>query len=327
MSPSVTSSTGTLSRKAFKNHREQPQTPSPQRITSLDLETGELKTVGHTISEPLLLSVGACWNDIVKMEYHHVQQIDMSSTVHQEHAVIYHCSPVPAAIEHGVNGHYSHRLLQPDDLTLFPKGTTTWARSPAEMEFLVLTINSTFIDRIAQELMPGSSVELNSLPAFQDAQLQYLLLTFKAELEAGCPGERLFGESLATALAVQLLKKYAATPGALHEYKSGLPKNKLKQAIAYINEHLGEDVSLEAISTEVGISQYYFARMFKQSMGMSPHKYVNQQRIERAKQLLKDSRAAISEIASQLGYVDQSHLNRHFRQLTGITPKVYRDKL
>jgi AraC family transcriptional regulator len=61
-------------------------------------------------------------------------------------------------------------------------------------------------------------------------------------------------------------------------------------------------------------------------MGIPPYKYVLQQRVERAKLLLRKSDKPLTEIAFECGFAHQSHLNRHFRKLTGITPKMYRDR-
>jgi AraC family transcriptional regulator len=74
------------------------------------------------------------------------------------------------------------------------------------------------------------------------------------------------------------------------------------------------------------MSKYYFIELFKQSMGMTPHQYVIQQRIKRAQDLLSDRTLAISEISLACGFANQSHFTRLFRTLTGMTPKAYRDQ-
>ncbi|MGC1394377.1 MAG: AraC family transcriptional regulator [Coleofasciculaceae cyanobacterium] len=84
------------------------------------------------------------------------------------------------------------------------------------------------------------------------------------------------------------------------------------------------ELSLETIASELNLSHYYFCSLFKQSIGISPWQYVIKQRVERAKQLLKNSEVAISEVALACGFANQSHLNKHFRKLTGIAPNCYR---
>jgi AraC family transcriptional regulator len=129
---------------------------------------------------------------------------------------------------------------------------------------------------------------------------------------------------MATALAAHLLRNYATRKHILKEYEDGLPKHKLKQALEYMNAHLSENVSLEVVSDELGISQFHFCRLFKQSTGVSPHAYLIQQRVERSKHLLKQKELTINEIAVCCGFANPSHFAKHFRKHTGISPKQFR---
>jgi AraC family transcriptional regulator len=111
----------------------------------------------------------------------------------------------------------------------------------------------------------------------------------------------------------------------------GLPRYKLHQVIRYIDEHLAESLSLETIAQQIGISQFYFCHLFKQSMGISPYQYLLQQRIERAKHLLLHHPLDIADIALAVGFSNQSHFTRRFKQVVGMTPKRFvnqeRDRL
>ena len=106
--------------------------------------------------------------------------------------------------------------------------------------------------------------------------------------------------------------------------QSGLPPSKLKKALSYIDSHLNQSLSLERLADEVGISAHYFARLFKLSTGKSVHQYVIHQRVERAKQLLKQSEQTIAEIAIDCGFANSSHLALHFKQIVGVLPKKFR---
>jgi AraC family transcriptional regulator len=105
----------------------------------------------------------------------------------------------------------------------------------------------------------------------------------------------------------------------------GLSKYKLQQIQEYIHAHLDRDIKLTELAALSGVSHYYFCRQFKRSLGISPYQYVLQQRVERAKQLLKFRDVAISEIALECGFANQSHFTKHFRKLTGITPNRFRE--
>ena len=74
------------------------------------------------------------------------------------------------------------------------------------------------------------------------------------------------------------------------------------------------------------MSPSYFSRLFKQSTGYAPHQYVIRCRVERAKKLLLQEKLTIADIAYSLGFAHQSHLNRHFKRLVGVTPKKFRQQ-
>lgn len=97
----------------------------------------------------------------------------------------------------------------------------------------------------------------------------------------------------------------------------------LKLVVDYINDYLDRELSLDELATIAQLSPYHFCRSFKGSTGLTPHQYVIRQRVERAKLLLKDGRMGIAEVAIACGFTHQSHLNRHFKRLTGVTPKNF----
>jgi len=125
-------------------------------------------------------------------------------------------------------------------------------------------------------------------------------------------------------LAVHLLRQYSAIKPRLTVYNGGLPQRQLIQILEYIDANLHEDIKLADLAQLLGMSQFHFSHLFKQAMGIAPYQYLLQQRIERAKQLLKKSDRSIIEIALVCGFNSHSHLSKQFRQITGMTPKAYR---
>jgi len=93
----------------------------------------------------------------------------------------------------------------------------------------------------------------------------------------------------------------------------------------FIEEHIGEKISLGALSSLAGLSPNHFARAFQQSVGMPPHRYLLRRRLEHVEQMLRDTQLPLSQIALAVGFSDQSHLARHFRRLTGMPPSVARE--
>ncbi|MCY1277000.1 HTH-type transcriptional activator RhaS [compost metagenome] len=91
-----------------------------------------------------------------------------------------------------------------------------------------------------------------------------------------------------------------------------------------LRERLAEPPSLEELAAAVSLSPFHFARTFRRATGMPPHAWLKQQRLDQARALLKAG-CAPSHVAAQLGYADQSHLTRQFKQAYGVAPGEYRN--
>ena len=92
--------------------------------------------------------------------------------------------------------------------------------------------------------------------------------------------------------------------------------------MAHVHDNLAENTSLEELRVHVGLSPFYFSRIFRQYTGLPPHAYRKQQRVQLAKQLLRND-VPIAQVAAESGFSDQSHLTRHFKQIVGVTPGQY----
>ncbi len=106
--------------------------------------------------------------------------------------------------------------------------------------------------------------------------------------------------------------------------RGGLAPSALRRVLDHIDAHLGENMSLEALASRTHLSAYHFARTFKQSVGVSPHRYVLEQRVSKAQELLSRTALPLSSIARTVGFSDQSHFSRCFRRLVGATPSDFR---
>jgi transcriptional regulator of acetoin/glycerol metabolism len=116
------------------------------------------------------------------------------------------------------------------------------------------------------------------------------------------------------------LAKMALAPQA----HGGLSPSAMRRVREYVDAHLGDSMDLATLAAVAGLSIHHFAREFKQSTGFTPHHYLTQKRVERAQEMLAHTALSLSEIAYAVGFSDQSHLARHFRQILGVTPGQFR---
>lgn len=130
--------------------------------------------------------------------------------------------------------------------------------------------------------------------------------------------------SATTLLLIHLLKHYAQYNWQLPRPRGGLAPFQLRRVLEYVEQHLDQPLLLRDLAEQVGLSEYHFSRMFRQSQGVAPHQYVLQQRVARAERLLRDTGLPLTEIALSCGFSSSSHLSNRFRQLKGVAPSRLR---
>ncbi|MEM6612758.1 MAG: AraC family transcriptional regulator [Cyanobacteria bacterium P01_C01_bin.72] len=168
-------------------------------------------------------------------------------------------------------------------------------------------------------------VKLQSQLRLRDPLIQQMALALKTELEIAGKDSKFYADSMATALGAHLLQRYGVKNSVVKEYRGGLAPYQLRVVIEYIQENLDRDLTLATIANLIGITPNYFASLFKQSMGISPYKYITQCRLETAKTLLRRRNLSIAAICYEVGFKNQSHFTRVFRQHFKITPRSYRN--
>ncbi len=163
---------------------------------------------------------------------------------------------------------------------------------------LFLTLDPVFISRVAEGLeLDADRIELIEQERSADPTLHHIAMALRAGVQSGAALDRMYGEGLSTALAAHLLREYgAAVLGPKRQY-GRLTRAKLVRAVEYVQDQLNADLTVSGIAQAVGMSPYYFARLFRESTGQSPHQYVVEARVRKAKELLTTGKFTISEAA------------------------------
>lgn len=243
-----------------------------------------------------------------------------------EHVICLSLAPRPVRLLQIQDGKTYSGLYGKGDFCITPAEVPIFARWESDDRLLQIRIPSRFIEQVALEDLAMNPAQLEIVPEFRsrDAQLEAIAMLLLSEMKQESLGSRLYIESLVNVLSVHLLRKYAAAKPYLPAYEGGLPQHQLRQVLDYINNHLDRDIKLVDLAALLGMSQFHFSHLFKQSIGTAPYQYLLQQRIERAKQLLKQTDRSITDIALASGFNSHSHLSKQFRQFTSTTPKAYR---
>jgi len=216
--------------------------------------------------------------------------------------------------------------LHRGDLLLIPAGVPFSGACEITDEVLAFTIEPAFLERLSLAADYPHAIELISTFKHRDPHIEGIAQSIQREIQTASWGNRLYLDSLANLLAIHLLRNYTSQPLRRSKPELGLGELALNQVLDYINAHFEQEIQIADLAQVTNFNPCYFASLFKRSMGISPWQYIVQQRVERAKKLLKQQNHSISEIAVQCGFNNQSHFTYQFRKLTGVTPKAYRQK-
>jgi AraC family transcriptional regulator len=275
---------------------------------------------------PVLTSAGTGWQGFLLEK--HLAKPPFEAPEHHSSRHILHFHTSPAATDWRIDGRIRRTTELPGSVTLIPAGSQVAAiitgNGPASA--LALAIDASYAESIANDVGVGR-LELAERLAVRDRQVDLLMSAMQSDLEAGSPAGQPYGEALGNALVTYLVRRFSVFAPQVEEYRGGLPKARLSRVIEYIELHLDENISLAALADTIGISVYHFAKAFKQSTGVSPHQYILERKITRAKELLRDPHISVLEASVRTGFVDQSHFTKVFRRLVGASPTLFRSQI
>jgi AraC family transcriptional regulator len=214
----------------------------------------------------------------------------------------------------------------PGTTFILPRGTIDEVRWEGPTHRTAVALHQSLLTNALDETAHQRDIELTTHWNLTDSHIVAVLLAMTTDLNEGSPAGRLYGDSLANALAVYLLNRYAVRRYAPVVSQGGLPGYRLKRVLDYIHENVANDLSLSELAAIADMSPHYFAELFSKSMGVAPHRYVLLQRIEHSRQSLRDRRQSIIEAGLDAGFKNPSHFARVFRKFVGTTPSIFRSE-
>jgi AraC family transcriptional regulator len=158
----------------------------------------------------------------------------------------------------------------------------------------------------------------------QDEVMLHLTAALMPSLSSAHEINRLFADHIFESMRLHLAQKYGGLTPHDFVYRGGLTFLQEKRAKDRLIDDLSDDTSLAELASICGLSVRQFARAFKRSTGLPPHRWLLMQRVDRAKVLLVTGDRPIGEIALACGFADQSHLTRVFSRAVGATPGIWR---
>lgn len=241
--------------------------------------------------------------------------------------LIYHLTR-PTEVSREIEGGPRNReLIGPRRICLTPGDATVRWEHNGHPEILQVYLRSSIYQAAVSEIYNCdiSLAELVPRFAVMDPMLEQIAIALATALRDGTAEDGLYVDTLAQMMAVHLARNHSSQSRPVHlPLTQTISGNKMRRVIEYVEENLDNDLSLEAMAAEVNLSPIYLARAFKAAVGQSPHRYVLVRRVERAKELLRNTEMPVVDVALSSGFSSQSHLSYWFQRHMGVSPAAYR---
>lgn len=220
----------------------------------------------------------------------------------------------------------SHRLkAEPSRMALLPAELESRWEVDSPRTLLLLTIPNQTVRKVLGQACPreiGSAFSRLAEDTWTDPLVETLMTRLWDNSAGGEAADVYLADGLLVSILSQLLIK--AGTNLQGDPTIALPQWRLRRVKAYVDAHLGEDIDVVDLASAAGFSQRHFARSFLREMGETPHRWLMQQRLEKAKKLLADTDQPLCLIADSCGFASQSHLTTVLKQSSGMTPDRWR---
>jgi len=216
----------------------------------------------------------------------------------------------------------------PDSVGLFaPHFEVDWTRWDCEpgAERMIVELDFSDIERAGDlDAMLTTRRALRQDLTLKDAHLASLLRLMADEVRQGSPHGALYATSLSLSLASYLFSGHGSGGQTRSRERGTLSSTQKALVLELVRHRLAQDLSLEDLAQAAGVSRFHFLRLFKNTFGVTPHRFVMDQRVDAARRMLAETKLPIAEVAASTGFSSQSHLNTAMRRSLGLTPGQWR---
>jgi AraC family transcriptional regulator len=269
-------------------------------------------------------SDGLGWNGVWLRGYRYTG-LDVLVPPVRDYTIVSYCRG-ETSMERRYEGVWTKTHCGPGDVSLLTRSQQSHWHWTDAIDVSHVYLSENLMSGICEEVTERcvADVQLHDILKSHDPIVTAAVAAITREAEHHALGSALYVEAVATQLTVHLLRKYSSVTFREPSGKGKLSLAQVRRLTAHIDDRLHEQLNLQALAAVVGLGIWTFARHFRESFGRTPHAYIVERRIDRARRLLAQSSLPIKEIASLCGFADQAHMTRIFQTHLHTTPAVLR---
>lgn len=274
---------------------------------------------------PFLTSRDRGWSGVTVDLYDRIPDCSLRYPAFDHHVICLSRSGEKARMVQGRDGMLHESICSPGRALLMPAGYDSFWEGDIPPSAR-LRIPPSLVESAAEQLgrRSNSQFEIRNVFAVRDPLIEHVAAVLMSELERKPhPAQALIVDTISNALAAHMLRSYNAFEPVQEAETKRLAKVEIARLTTYIEDHLDRVIGLDELAALVNVSRFHFARLFKNSTGMTAIRFVETCRIRRAQALIEQSDLPLAEIALMTGFADQSHFTRRFHRHLGCTPAVY----
>lgn len=263
-------------------------------------------------------------SELLTLEFFEAEPGEMPEKEFAQHHILINLLDTPHRVENWRDREHRDFTFHQNEIVVTPAGVRSGWKWHAQSKVIVITLEPEKLERFAQTELGVllNETQLESIPQFVDEDITQASVMLMDALNSKL-GSGVMFESFARIFLTKLIQKYGLELSDDIEFTKSFTSRHYKRVLDYVGKHFGQNIVLEDMAREAALSPFYFSRLFKQTIGQSPHQFLMAYRIEQAKKMLRETGRPMIDIAHVCGFSDQAHFSRVFKQFEDDTPKKW----
>ena len=263
--------------------------------------------------------------DLLTLEFFEAEPGEMPHQVFDQHHILINLQETPHRVENWRDEEYRDFTYHKNEIIVTPAGVRSGWKWHSKSRVIVITLEPKKLEKFVQSELGIllTDKQLEDIPQFIDEDLTQAGVMLMDALKSDL-GSAVMFESFARVFLTKLVQKYGLEQDEDIAFSTSFTSKHFKRVLDFVAKNYGKNIALEDMAAEAALSPFHFSRVFKKTIGHTPHQFLVNYRIEQARKMLLVVDRPMIDIAMACGFSDQAHFSRVFKQIAGTTPNKWR---